>query len=101
MHNNLSAAINRLTLILISMLSTGFIAHYNAPKFFNELKHRTVQRYVISDRQPTFLNERYGEERREPCLPPNILLHVIQTKLPDSILWSAVVIWRRLLSFVQ
>ncbi len=39
-----SAAVNRLTLILISMLSTSFIAHYNAPKFFNELKDRTVLR---------------------------------------------------------
>eukprot|EP01084_Bolivina_argentea_P292720 503311_1 len=40
-----SAAVNRLTLILISMLSTGFIAHYNAPKFFNELKDRTMLRF--------------------------------------------------------
>ena len=31
--------------VLISMLSTAFVAHYNAPKFWAELKNKTEQRY--------------------------------------------------------
>ena len=31
--------------ILVSMISTAYVAHYNAPKFFAELKDATVKRY--------------------------------------------------------
>ena len=31
--------------VLISMLSTSFIAHYNAPKFFEELKNPSISRF--------------------------------------------------------
>jgi len=31
--------------ILLCMLSTAYLAHYNAPKFFNELKDNTVPRF--------------------------------------------------------
>jgi len=31
--------------ILVCMLSTAFMAHFNAPKFFTELKDNTVKRY--------------------------------------------------------
>jgi hypothetical protein len=31
--------------VLISMLSTSFIAHYNAPKFYAELKNPTISRF--------------------------------------------------------
>lgn len=31
--------------ILICMLSTAYMAHFNAPKFFTELKNNTIQRY--------------------------------------------------------
>lgn len=31
--------------ILVCMLSTAFMAHFNAPKFFTELKDNTVERY--------------------------------------------------------
>mmetsp|Transcript_22362 Transcript_22362/g.29251 ORF Transcript_22362/g.29251 Transcript_22362/m.29251 type:complete len:517 (-) Transcript_22362:360-1910(-) len=33
------------SLILVSMLSTAFIAHYNAPKFYQDLKNKSVPRY--------------------------------------------------------
>jgi len=33
------------TLILISMLSTAYIAHFNAPKFYRELKNNTLKRF--------------------------------------------------------
>jgi amino acid permease len=33
------------SLILISSLSTAFMAHFNAPKFYNELKNNTMKRY--------------------------------------------------------
>ncbi|CAM9265094.1 unnamed protein product [Heterosigma akashiwo] len=33
------------SLILVSMLSTAFIAHYNAPKFYHDLKEKSVPRY--------------------------------------------------------
>lgn len=31
--------------ILICMLSTAYMAHFNAPKFYNELKNNTIQRF--------------------------------------------------------
>ena len=31
--------------ILISMLSTAYMAHFNAPKFYKELKNNTIPRY--------------------------------------------------------
>lgn len=34
-----------LIFVLLSMLSTSFIAHYNAPRFLTELKNPTMQRY--------------------------------------------------------
>ena len=33
------------TLLLVSMLSTAYIAHFNAPKFYRELKDATIQRF--------------------------------------------------------
>ena len=33
------------SLILVCMLSTAFMAHFNAPKFYRELKENTLQRY--------------------------------------------------------
>eukprot|EP01041_Mallomonas_annulata_P000542 gene542-1040_t len=33
--------------VLLSMLSTSFICHYNAPRFLTELKQPTLQRYNI------------------------------------------------------
>jgi len=33
--------------ILICMLSTAYIAHFNAPKYFSELKNNTVKRFNI------------------------------------------------------
>lgn len=39
-----SAALNPLALILVSMLSTAFVAHFNAPKFYTDLKDRSVKR---------------------------------------------------------
>jgi amino acid permease len=38
-------ALNHLSLVLISMLSTSFISHYNAPRFYSELKDAGVQRF--------------------------------------------------------
>jgi amino acid permease len=34
-------------LIFVSMLSTAYIAHFNAPKFFKELKNNTLERFNI------------------------------------------------------
>lgn len=31
--------------VLVSMLSTSFIAHFNAPKFYNELENNTMKRF--------------------------------------------------------
>lgn len=42
-----SGALSSKSLILICMLSTAYIAHFNAPKFFRELKNNTVQRFNI------------------------------------------------------
>lgn len=33
--------------ILICMLSTAYMSHFNAPKFYNELKNNTIKRYNI------------------------------------------------------
>jgi amino acid permease len=35
------------SLVLISILSTGYIAHYNAPKFFFELQDHTTDRFNV------------------------------------------------------
>mmetsp|Transcript_20831 Transcript_20831/g.30812 ORF Transcript_20831/g.30812 Transcript_20831/m.30812 type:complete len:476 (-) Transcript_20831:60-1487(-) len=40
-----SAALNPNTLILVCMLSTAFMAHFNAPKFYNELENNTLPRF--------------------------------------------------------
>lgn len=42
-----SGAMNSGALILVSMLSTAFVAHFNAPKFYAELKDKSVPRYVF------------------------------------------------------
>lgn len=33
------------SLVLVSILSTGYIAHYNAPKYYHELRRATPQRF--------------------------------------------------------
>lgn len=38
-------ALNHMTLILVSMLSTSYIAHFNAPKFYSELKNTSMTRF--------------------------------------------------------
>lgn len=38
-------AMNPKSLIFICMLSTAYIAHFNAPKFYNELKNNTMKRF--------------------------------------------------------
>merc|ERR1719401_758050 len=40
-----AAAISPNVFILVSMLSTAYMAHFNAPKFFTELKDNTIKRY--------------------------------------------------------
>lgn len=37
--------INQMTFVLLSMFSTSYIAHYNAPKFYTELKNNTMSRF--------------------------------------------------------
>lgn len=37
------ASIN--SFVLLSMLSTSFVAHYNAPAFYNELKDASMERF--------------------------------------------------------
>lgn len=37
--------VNKLTMVLLSMLSTAYIAHYNAPKFFTELENTNMDRF--------------------------------------------------------
>lgn len=37
--------LNPKSFILICMLSTAYMAHFNAPKFYNELENNTVKRY--------------------------------------------------------
>ena len=39
------AALSPNSLILICMLSTAYIAHFNAPRFFKELKNNTMKRF--------------------------------------------------------
>jgi len=38
-------AVNHLAFVLLSMLSTSYIAHYNAPQFYNELKDTSMPRF--------------------------------------------------------
>lgn len=38
-------SLNYLTLVLLSMLSTSFVAHYNAPTFYKELKNASMPRF--------------------------------------------------------
>jgi amino acid permease len=38
-------ALNHLTFVLLSTLSTAYIAHYNAPKFYNELSDNKMNRF--------------------------------------------------------
>eukprot|EP00588_Corethron_pennatum_P012437 CAMPEP_0194275196 /NCGR_PEP_ID=MMETSP0169-20130528/8099_1 /TAXON_ID=218684 /ORGANISM="Corethron pennatum, Strain L29A3" /LENGTH=481 /DNA_ID=CAMNT_0039018605 /DNA_START=69 /DNA_END=1514 /DNA_ORIENTATION=- len=40
-----AAVMNPNSFILVCMLSTAYLAHYNAPKYFNELKDNTVKRF--------------------------------------------------------
>jgi amino acid permease len=40
-------ALSPKVLILVSMLSTAYIAHFNAPKFYRELKNNTLERFNI------------------------------------------------------
>ena len=37
--------VNPLTMVLVSMLSTAYIAHYNAPTFYSELRDNTMPRF--------------------------------------------------------
>lgn len=37
--------LNHLTFVLLSMLSTAYIAHYSAPTFYNELQNPTMTRF--------------------------------------------------------
>lgn len=43
--NGAKAALSAKALILTCMLSNAYIAHFNAPKFFNELKNNTMSRF--------------------------------------------------------
>jgi amino acid permease len=45
-HGASSAWTNPKTLILICMLNEAFVAHYNAPRFYTELKNNTIERYA-------------------------------------------------------
>jgi len=38
-------SVSKLTLVLVSMLSTAYIAHYNAPNFYSELRNNTMRRF--------------------------------------------------------
>lgn len=40
-----SAAVSPSVFILVSMLSTAYMAHFNAPKFYTELKDNTIARF--------------------------------------------------------
>ncbi|CAM9563096.1 unnamed protein product [Scytosiphon promiscuus] len=44
-----TGAMNAQALILVSMLSTAFVAHFNAPKFYAELKDKSVPRAAPRD----------------------------------------------------
>ena len=39
-------SVNHLTFVLLSMLSTSFIAHFNAPKFYSELKDTSIKKFT-------------------------------------------------------
>jgi amino acid permease len=39
-------ALSPVTSILLGMLSTAYMAHFNAPKFYTELKNNTIPRYL-------------------------------------------------------
>jgi amino acid permease len=41
-----ASALSPVTTILLGMLSTAYMAHFNAPKFYTELKNNTVPRYL-------------------------------------------------------
>jgi amino acid permease len=41
-----ASALTPAAAILLGMLSTAYMAHFNAPKFYTELKNNTVPRYV-------------------------------------------------------
>ncbi len=41
-----SSVFNPASTILLGMLSTAYMAHFNAPKFYTELKDNTIPRYV-------------------------------------------------------
>jgi amino acid permease len=43
--NGYKSVFNANSAILVSMLSTAYMAHYNAPKFYWELKNTSVERY--------------------------------------------------------
>lgn len=43
--NKLGARIDSKLFVLISMISTAYVAHYNAPKFWTSLKNKTPKRY--------------------------------------------------------
>lgn len=43
--NSRPHGISSLTLVLVSMLSTAYIAHYNAPAFYSELRNNTSKRF--------------------------------------------------------
>jgi amino acid permease len=43
--NGASAALSPNVFILVSMLSTAYMAHFNAPKFYTELKDNTIDRF--------------------------------------------------------
>lgn len=40
-----SAVLSPNTFILVCMLSTAYMAHFNAPKFYNELENNTIERF--------------------------------------------------------
>lgn len=40
-----SSVLSANAFILVCMLSTAFMAHFNAPKFYNELEDNTIERY--------------------------------------------------------
>jgi sodium-coupled neutral amino acid transporter 11 len=43
--NKLGARVDSKLFVLISMISTAYVAHYNAPKFWTSLKNKTPERY--------------------------------------------------------
>lgn len=45
-HGASGAWTNAKVLVLICMLNEAFVAHYNAPRFYTELKNNTIKRYA-------------------------------------------------------